>query len=64
MTKKNYTKPSVKLVEWSCSKAVCQTVITNSFTKCLNVTKGLGTTVFENRDDINTIGDWNRVGSR
>lgn len=64
MTKKNYIKPSVKLVEWSYNKAVCQTVITNSYTKCLNITKGTGTAVFENRDGISATGDWNRVGSR
>lgn len=64
MTKKNYTKPSVKLVEWSYDKTVCQTVITNSYTKCLDITKGTGTTVLENRNDISAIGDWNRVGSR
>lgn len=64
MTKKNYTKPSVKPVEWNYSKAICQTVMTNSYTKCLDITKGAETTVFENRNDINAIGDWNRVGSR
>lgn len=64
MKKKEYTKPSAKLVEWDFSEAVCQTVTTTSYTKCLEITKGTGTVVFENRDDINAIGDWNRVGSR
>lgn len=63
-TKKEYTKPTVKSVEWNFNEAVCQTAITNSPTKCLNITKGGGTTVFENRDDINAIGTWERVGSR
>lgn len=64
MKKKEYTKTSIKLVEWEFSEAVCQTVTTTSYTKCLNITKGTGTAVFENRNDINAVGDWNRVGSR
>ena len=64
MKKKEYTKPSIKLVEWEFSEAVCQTVTTTSYTKCLKITKGTGTSVFENRNDINAVGDWNRVGSR
>lgn len=63
MKKKEYTKPSIKLVEWEFSEAVCQTVTTTSYTKCLNITKGTGTTVFENRDNIDAIGNWDRVGS-
>lgn len=64
MKKKKYTKPSIKLVEWEFNEAVCQTVTTTSYTKCLEITKGTGTSVFENRNDINAVGDWNRVGSR
>lgn len=64
MKKKEYTKPSIRLVEWEFSEAVCQTVTTTSYTKCLEITKGTGTSVFENRNDINAVGDWNRVGSR
>lgn len=64
MKKKEYTKPSIKLVEWEFSEAVCQTVTTTSYTKCLNITKGTGNAVFENRDNINSIGEWDRVGSR
>lgn len=64
MKKKEYTKPSIRLVEWEFSEAVCQTVTTTSYTKCLEITKGTGTSVFENRNDISAIGDWNRVGSR
>lgn len=64
MKKKEYTKPSIRLVEWEFSEAVCQTVTTTSYTKCLEITKGTGTSIFENRNDINAVGDWNRVGSR
>lgn len=64
MKKKEYTKPSIRMVEWEFSEAVCQTVTTTSYTKCLEITKGTGTSVFENRNDINAVGDWNRVGSR
>lgn len=64
MKKKEYTKPSIRLVEWEFNEAVCQTVTTTSYTKCLEITKGTGTSVFENRNDINAVGDWNRVGSR
>ena len=64
MKKKEYTKPSIKLVEWEFSNAICQKIVTNSPTQYINVTKGTATTVFENRDDINAIGDCNRVGSR
>lgn len=63
MKKKEYTKPSIKLVEWEFNEAVCQTVTTTSYTKCLNITQGTGTTVFENRDNIDAIGNWDRVGS-
>lgn len=64
MKKKEYTKPSAKLVEWDFSEAICNTVYTASPTQCLNITKSGGTTVFENRSDINSIGEWDRVGSR
>lgn len=60
MKKKEYTKPKIKLVEWEFNDAVCQTVATASYTKCLNVTHGGLTNSVEIR---NTTDDtWNRVG--
>lgn len=62
--KKEYIKPSVKLVEWNFSEAVCNTVTTTS-TKCLNVTTGGSTLVFDKRTSPTDSGNtWNRVGSR
>lgn len=62
MRKKEYTKPSAKLVEWEFSEAICQTVTTNS-TKCLNVTTGGTTLVFDKRTSSTDAGNtWNRVG--
>lgn len=64
MKKKEYTKPSIKLVEWEFNDAVCQTVTTTS-TKCLNVTTGGSTLVFDKRNSTEGAGNtWNRVGSR
>lgn len=40
MKKKEYTKPSIRLVEWEFNEAVCQTIYLNSPTKCLNVKTG------------------------
>lgn len=64
MKKKEYTKPSIKLVEWEFSNAICQKIVTNSPTQCINVTKSGATTVFENRNSIENTGTWDRVGSR
>lgn len=61
MKKKEYTKPSIRLVEWEFSEAVCQTVTTTSYTKCIQVTSGTGGTSVEVRNE--TSGEWNRVGS-
>lgn len=61
MKKKEYTKPSIKLVEWEFSEAVCQTVTTTSVTKCISVRKGTQVNQVEVRAD--QTGEWNRVGS-
>ena len=60
MKKKEYTKPSIKLVEWEFSKAVCQTVTTTSYTKCISIERETGVNVQENRI---SSGTWTRVGS-
>ncbi len=60
MKKKEYTKPSIRMVEWEFSEAVCQTVTTTSYTKCLNVTHGKLTNSVEIRNT--TDNSWNRVG--
>lgn len=60
--KKEYTKPSVKLVEWNFSETVCLSVTTTS-TKCLNVTTGGATLVFDKRTSSTDAGNtWTRVG--
>ncbi len=62
MKKKEYTKPSAKLVEWNFSEAVCQTVTTNSYATCLNIKKGTMLNQTEIRSD--RTGVWSRVGSQ
>ena len=62
MKKKEYTKPSIRMVEWEFSEAVCQTVTTTSYTKCISVTKGVGSNQVETRNDYS--GSWDRIGSR
>lgn len=61
--KKEYTKPSVKLVEWNFSEAVCQTASTNSYANCLKVTSKRSSTITDHRYDATGPGTWNRVGS-
>lgn len=61
MKKKEYTKPSIKLVEWEFSEAICQTVTTTSFSKCITIDKGNSVNQVEIRAD--QTGSWNRVGS-
>lgn len=61
MKKKEYTKPSIKLVEWEFSEAVCKTVTTTSFSKCITIDKGNSVNQVEIRAD--QTGSWNRVGS-
>lgn len=58
MKKKEYTKPSIRLVEWEFSEAVCQTAITNSPTRCIRVHQGSGGNYQENRQNSN---GWTRV---
>lgn len=62
MTKKEYTKPSVKLVEWNFSEAVCQTasVMKNSFAQCITIEREKGINAVEQRV---SSGTWSRVGS-
>ena len=62
MKKKEYTKPSIRLVEWNFSEAVCQTVTTNSYATCLNIKKGTMVNQAEIRSD--RTGVWSRVGSQ
>ena len=62
MKKKEYTKPSIRLVEWNFSEAVCQTVTTNSYATCLNIKKGSMVNHIEIRSD--RTGVWSRVGSQ
>lgn len=62
MKKKEYTKPSIRLVEWNFSEAVCQTVTTNSYATCLNIKKGSMVNQIEIRSD--RTGVWSRVGSQ
>ncbi len=62
MKKKEYTKPSIKLVEWEFSEAMCSSVVyRNSFNSCFTVEKENAVNAVENRADI--TGDWNWVGS-
>lgn len=64
MKKKEYTKPSIRLVEWNFSEAVCQTITTNSYAKCFKVTSRTSFSITENRSlEIGATGEWNRVGS-
>ena len=35
--KKKYSKPSVEMVEWDFSEAICDTVLKNSFGTCIDV---------------------------
>lgn len=63
MKKKEYTKPSAKLVEWNFSEAICNTVTTTSYTRCFNVTSKRSSTITDHRYNITGSGTWNRVGS-
>lgn len=58
MKKKEYTKPSIRLVEWEFSEAICNTVYTASPTQCIRVHRGTGGNSQENR--LNSDG-WTRV---
>lgn len=62
MTKKEYTKPSIRVVEWDFNEKVCQeaSVMKNSFTQCINIERETGVNVVENRV---SSGTWTRVGS-
>lgn len=61
ITKKAYTKPSLKRVAWDVNKSICNSVIMQSFGKCINIKTESGVSQTENRD--NHTGTWNRVGS-
>lgn len=61
MKKKEYTKPSIKLVEWEFNDAVCNTVSTTSYTKCFNVTSKRSFGITDTRQSSTET--WNRVGS-
>lgn len=61
MKKKEYTKPSAKLVEWNFSEAVCLSITTTSYTKCISVRQGTQVNQVEIRTEQS--GEWNRVGS-
>ncbi len=60
MKKKEYTKPSAKLVEWNFSEAICNTVTATSYVKCISIERETGVNVVENRV---SSGTWTRVGS-
>lgn len=59
--KKEYTKPSVKLVEWDFSEAVCQTMGNGSKVNSFTITSNKSFSIAETREG--TTGTWNRVGS-
>lgn len=61
-TKKAYTKPSLKRVAWDVNKSICNSVIMQSFGKCITIDKGTQINQIETRTD--QTGTWNRVGSR
>lgn len=61
ITKKAYTKPSLKLVAWDVNKSICNSVIMQSFGKCIKIESKSGIHQTETR--FNNTGTWNRVGS-
>lgn len=61
ITKKAYTKPSLKRVAWDVNKSICNSVIMQSFGKCIKIDKGTNVNLTEIRSD--QTGTWNRVGS-
>lgn len=60
--KLDYSKPTIKIVEWDYNEDICSSVISNSFNACIKVTKERAVTKFENRIDV--TGDWEWTGSR
>lgn len=61
ITKKVYTKPSLKRVAWDFNKSICN-VITQSYGQCITIEQGTGVNQVEYRSDRE--GTWSRVGSR
>lgn len=61
MMKKPYSKPFIKPVKWDFRDAICNTVISNSFCRCITINKGSMVNQVEIRAD--QTGEWNRVGS-
>lgn len=62
ITKKAYTKPSLKRVAWDVNKSICNSVIMQSFGKCITIKPGTNVNLTETRSK--QTGTWNRVGSR
>lgn len=67
MKKKEYTKPSIKLVEWEFSKTICSTVYTAS--PCIKIADETGGTTRIDHRYSQPAGkiewnDWQRPGSR
>ena len=62
VTKRKYSKPSAKVVEWDFNESVCSSVVTYSSGRCLDVQRDSQQNSVENRTDM--TGTWTRIGSR
>ena len=62
VTKRKYSKPSAKVVEWDFNESVCSSVVTYSSGRCLEVQRDSQQYSIENRSD--KTGTWTRIGSR